>query len=138
MTFDREEQNPRVTEEFRANGGTVGGSFENIPLILVHHKGGKTGTDRVNPLVYQQVGDAWAVFASKGGAPADPHWFLNLVANPDTTIEVGSETIPVHARVAEGDERMKIWEAQKAALPQFAQYEADAGREIPVVVFDRR
>jgi deazaflavin-dependent oxidoreductase (nitroreductase family) len=104
----------------------------------LHHKGGKTGTDRVNPLVYQQVGDAWAIFASKGGDPKDPHWFLNLLANPETKIEVGTETVPVRARVAEGDERTQIWEAQKLAFPQFAQYEADAEREIPVVVLDRR
>ena len=109
-------------------------------MILVHHRGAKTGTERIAPLVYQDAGpDRWVVFASFGGAPEHPQWFRNLVANPETTVEVGTETIPVRARVAEGDERTELWEKQKAAVPQFAEYEVKAGdREIPVVVLERR
>jgi deazaflavin-dependent oxidoreductase (nitroreductase family) len=131
--------NEPVIVEFRANGGKVGGPFEGFPLVLVHHTGAKSGTERVNPLVYQRIGDdAVAIFASKGGAPTNPDWFYNLVANPNTTVEIGTERYDVTARVAEGEEREKIWEAQKKAFPNFAEYEATAGdREIPVVVLER-
>ena len=131
--------NSGIIDEFRANDGKVGGGFEGAPMVLVHHTGAKTGTERVSPLVYQRDGDNVVVFASKGGAPAHPHWYLNLVANPDTTIEVGTETIPVHARVAEGDERDRIWTKQKQVMPGFAEYEEKAkDRQIPVVVLERR
>jgi deazaflavin-dependent oxidoreductase (nitroreductase family) len=131
--------NEPVIVEFRANGGKVGGPFEGLPLVLVHHTGAKSGTKRVNPLAYQRVGDdAVAIFASKGGAPTNPDWFYNLVANPDTSIEIGTERYDVTARVAEGEEREEIWEAQKKAFPNFAEYESTSGgREIPVVVLER-
>jgi deazaflavin-dependent oxidoreductase (nitroreductase family) len=130
-----------VIEEFRANGGKVGGRFEGAPLVLVHHVGAKSGTERVNPLMYQEVGDsgAIAIFASKGGATTNPDWYHNLVANPETTIEIGTETRPVVARVADDEERSRIWEAQKRAFPNFAEYEQTAGgRTIPVVVLEPR
>jgi deazaflavin-dependent oxidoreductase (nitroreductase family) len=132
--------NQKVIEEFRANGGKVGGDMEGWPLLLLHHVGAKSGINRVSPVVYQQLGDSGsvAVFASKGGAPTSPDWYHNLVANPDTTIELGPETHRVAARVADGDERRRIWEAQKKSFPNFAEYEEKAGtREIPVVVLDR-
>jgi deazaflavin-dependent oxidoreductase (nitroreductase family) len=129
--------NQKIIEEFRANGGKVGGQFEGAPMILVHHKGRKTGTERVNPLVYQPLEGRWAIFASKAGAPSDPEWYLNLVANPRTTIEVGTSTYEVVARTAAGSEREKIWEDQKKAAPGFADYEVKAGdRVIPVVVLE--
>jgi deazaflavin-dependent oxidoreductase (nitroreductase family) len=130
--------NAQVIEEFRANGGRVGGPFEGAPMVLVHHKGAKTGLERVVPLMYRPEGDNIAIFASYAGAPDNPAWFHNLVANPDTTIEIGTETRPVRARVAEGDERKRIWEAQKTEVPQFAEYEAKTEREIPVVVLEAR
>lgn len=130
--------NDQVIAEFRANDGKVGGNFAGAPMILVHHTGVKSGTERVTPLVYQpRDPDSWVVFASYAGAPKDPAWFTNLVANPATTVEVGSDTIPVTARVAHGDERTALWEAQKQTMPGFAAYEAKTTREIPVVVFDR-
>ena len=132
--------NTPVIEEFRANGGKVGGDMEGWPIVLVHHTGAKSGAKRVAPLVYQQLDDgAIAIFASKAGAPAHPHWYGNLVANPDTTIEVGDGTREVRARVATGDERKRIWEEQKRRLPQFGGYEEKAeGREIPVVILEPR
>lgn len=131
--------NAQIIEEFRANAGKVGGQFEGAPLLLLHHTGARSGTERVAPLAYQRVGDAYAVFGSKGGAPAHPHWYLNLVANPDTVVEVGAETVPVRARVAEGEERERIWAKQKELMPGFADYEASAGtRVIPVVVLEPR
>jgi deazaflavin-dependent oxidoreductase (nitroreductase family) len=107
------------------------------PLLLLHHVGAKSGIERVNPVVYQRLGDSVAVFASKGGAPTNPDWYHNVVANPDTKIEIGTESYPVTARVATGEERRRIWEAQKEIFPNFAEYEKTAaGREIPVVVLD--
>ena len=128
--------NARVIEEFRANHGRVA-QFEGRPLLLLHHRGARTGTERVNPLVYQAVGDDFAVFGSKAGAPTNPAWFHNLVANPDTVVEVGDETIPVHARVAGGEEHDRIWERQKRENPNFAEYERLTTRPIPVVVLER-
>ena len=131
--------NQGVIEEFRANGGKVGGTFEGFPLVLLHHTGAKSGTERVNPLAYQRLSDdSVAIFASKGGAPTHPDWFHNLVANPNTSIEIGTERYDVTARVAPADERERIWEAQKKAFPNFAEYETTTGgREIPVVVLDK-
>src|SRR5436309_10422286 len=136
---DMNDYNSQIIEEFRANGGKVGGAFEGAPMVLVHHKGAKSGTERVNPLMYQELGDgSIAIFASKGGAPTNPDWYYNLVANPDTTIELGTEQHNVRARVADDEERKRIWEAQKAAFPQFAEYEqTSGGRTIPVVILDR-
>jgi deazaflavin-dependent oxidoreductase (nitroreductase family) len=129
--------NRNVIEEFRANDGKVGGNFEGFPLLLLHHVGAKSGMERVNPLAYQRLGDSVAVFASKGGAPNNPDWFHNVVAHPDVTIEIGSERRPAKARVATGEERERIWNAQKAAYPNFAEYESKTGgRQIPVVVLD--
>ena len=130
--------NQKIIEEFRANGGKVGGMFEGAPLLLLHTTGAKSGLERVHPLMYQQVGDELAVFASKAGAPTNPDWSYNLRAHPDAEIEVGAETVPVRARVAEGDEADRIWERQKQLFPNFAEYEKTAGgRKIPVVLLAR-
>lgn len=131
--------NANIVEEFRGNEGRVGGMFEGAPLLLLHHAGAKTGTERVNPLMYQAFGDDLAVFASKAGATDNPDWYHNLIANPDTKIEVGTDTIAVTARVAAGEERDTIWDTQKTNWPQFAEYEVSAaGRQIPVIVLERR
>ena len=131
--------NSGIIEEFRANGGRVGGIFEGAPLLLLHHIGARSGTERVNPLMYQSVNGGYAVFASKGGADTNPDWFHNLIANPNTTVEVGADTIAVAARVAEGDERDRIWERQKTDWPQFAEYERKTARDrIPVIILNPR
>jgi len=135
---DMNDWNSQVIEEFRANGGTVGGPIAGMPILLLHHTGARTGQERVNPLAYQRVGDALAIFASKGGAPTNPDWYHNLRANPSATIEIGQETYPVVARVTEPDERDRIWEQQKRDFPNFAEYEqTTGGRRIPVVVLER-
>jgi len=127
--------NTEIIEEFRANDGAVGGPFEGRPLLLLHHTGARTGTTRVSPLMYQSVGDDFAVFASKGGADTNPDWFHNLKANPEATIEVDGESVDVMARVVGGKERDEIWEQQKSDYPQFADYEEKTARDqIPVVV----
>ena len=129
--------NASIIEEFRANGGKVGGRFTKTPLLLLHHRGAKSGIERVNPLAYRDLGNgALAVFASKGGSSTNPDWYHNVKANPDVIIEVGTDRKAAVARVAEGEERQKIWEDVKRAIPGFATYEQRTPREIPVVVLD--
>ena len=112
---DMNDFNAQIIEEFRANDGKVGGNFEGAPLLLLHTTGAKSGQERVHPIVYQPVGDSYAVFASKAGAPTNPDWFHNLAANPEASIEVGADTVPVTARVLEGDERDRgLGEAEAA------------------------
>lgn len=130
--------NAKLIEEFRANGGHVGGFFEGKTLLLLHHHGAKSGTHRVSPLAYQKLDNGYAVFASKAGADTNPDWFHNVIANPETDVEVGDETIAVKARVAEGQERETIWERQKQAWPTFADYEEKTDRVIPVIVLEPR
>jgi deazaflavin-dependent oxidoreductase (nitroreductase family) len=131
--------NAGIIEEFRGNEGRVGGMFEGAPLLLLHHIGARTGTERVSPLMYQAVDGGYAVFGSKAGADSHPDWYYNLMANPDTKVEVGTETVAVAARLADGDEHMQIWERQKTAWPQFAQYERKTSRDrIPVIVLEPR
>jgi deazaflavin-dependent oxidoreductase (nitroreductase family) len=128
--------NSKIIEEFRANGGKVGGGFEGAPLLLLHTTGAKSGRERVSPVMYQAVGDSYAVFASKGGAPSNPDWFYNLLANPQVRAEIGRQTVELTGRVAEGDDRDRIWSAQKRAYPGFADYERKTTRQIPVVILD--
>jgi deazaflavin-dependent oxidoreductase (nitroreductase family) len=129
--------NNAIIEEFRANAGKVGGVFEGKPVLILHHTGAKTGEARLNPLMYQSTDGGIAIFASKGGAPRNPDWFHNLVANPLASVEVGTEIYPVRARVAEGEERDRIFTRQKEAFPQFADYEKSTTRTIPVIVLER-
>ncbi|MCU1497136.1 MAG: hypothetical protein JWM47_1089 [Acidimicrobiales bacterium] len=136
MSAEMQGFNTKIIEEFRANGGEVGPPFDGATLLLLHTTGAKSGQERVHPLVYQAVGDGWAIFASKAGAPEHPAWYHNLVANP-AAIEVGADTVPVTARVLDGDEREQVWEKQKADVPHFADYEAATTRTIPVVMLDR-
>ncbi|TML00454.1 MAG: nitroreductase family deazaflavin-dependent oxidoreductase [Actinobacteria bacterium] len=133
---DRQDWNKKIIEEFRANQGKVGGMFEGTPILLLHHTGAKSGKVRVNPLAYQANGNRLVVFASKGGAPTNPDWFHNLKANPRATVEVGTETRDVRARVAEGEEREKIWSRQKEIMPGFAGYETKTTRQIPVIILE--
>jgi deazaflavin-dependent oxidoreductase (nitroreductase family) len=137
---DMEDFNKGIIDEFRANAGKVSGGFDGAPMILVHHRGAKTGTARVNPLVYQPAGDAYAIFASKAGAPTNPDWYHNLLAHPDTEVEVGTDTVPVTAREVHGPQKDEIWARQKAVMPGFAEYEEKTKgiREIPVIILERR
>ena len=98
--------------------------FEGSPLLLLHHVGARTGTDRINPLVYDRDGDRYVIFASKAGAPTNPDWYHNLKAHPNVTIEVGTDTIDVVAAEAAGDERDRLFRAQAERSPNFAEYQA--------------
>jgi deazaflavin-dependent oxidoreductase (nitroreductase family) len=128
--------NTKIIDEFRANKGKVGGPFEGAPLLLLHTVGAKTGLPRVNPMMYQQVPGGYAVFASKGGAPTNPDWYHNVVAHPRVQAEIGTRTVDLVARVTEGEERERIWTAQKAVAPGFAGYERGTSRQIPVIVLE--
>jgi deazaflavin-dependent oxidoreductase (nitroreductase family) len=128
--------NSKIIEEFRANGGKVGGQFEGAPLLLLHTTGARTGQQRVNPVMYQKVDGGYAVFASKGGAPDNPDWYYNVLANPRVTAEIGAGKAELVAREAKGSERDRIWDAQKAAWPGFADYERKTSRQIPVIILE--
>lgn len=129
--------NKDIIEEFRDNDGNVGGMFDGRPLLLLHHVGAKSGTERVSPLMYQALDNGFAIFASKGGADQNPAWFHNLRSNPETTVEMGTETVTVRARVAEGEEHDRIWAQQTRDFSFFAEYEKKTSRpQIPVVVLE--
>jgi deazaflavin-dependent oxidoreductase (nitroreductase family) len=133
---DMNDFNAGIIEEFRANGGKVGGPFEGMPMVVLHTTGARSGIERVVPLAYLDVDGTIAVFASKAGAPTNPDWYHNLVANPTVTVEVGTEVRECTARVLTGAERDGIWERQMAESPRFAEYEAATSRTIPVVVLE--
>jgi deazaflavin-dependent oxidoreductase (nitroreductase family) len=129
--------NTRIIEEFRASGGKVVGPAEGFSLLLLHTTGARTGAQRVTPVAYQPLADGWAIFGTHAGAPKHPAWYHNLLAHPETIIEIGTETVPVRARVAAGEEREQIWSRQKAFYPSFAKHEVKTTREIPVIVLER-
>jgi deazaflavin-dependent oxidoreductase (nitroreductase family) len=130
--------NQRIIEEFRANAGKVGGPFAGAPMLLLKTTGAKSGRERVTPLVYLPDGDRYLIFASKGGSPENPAWYHNLVAHPDTTIEVGTETIPVTATVLRGEERDRLYAKQAGLRPAFGEYQQKTTRTIPVIALTRR
>ena len=137
MANERLEFNSKVIEEFRANGGKVGGPFEGAQLLLLTTTGAKSGEPRTSPLVYTTDGDRIVIIASMAGAPTNPAWYHNLAARPDATVELGSETIKVSAHDAEGDERQRLYDAQAEMMPAFKEYAAKTERVIPVVLLDR-
>ena len=135
---DFDEINAKVIDEYRANGGKVGGPFAGESLILLHHVGAKSGVERVSPLAYVADGGRMFVIASKAGLPEHPGWYYNLLANPETTIELGTDTLPVRATVITGAERDEIYAKNAASRPQFAEYQSNVDRIIPVVELVRR
>ena len=134
MSTSGRDFNAQIIDEFHANGGRVGGMFEGMPLLLLHHTGAKSGKSRINPLAYQSDDGRYVVFASKGGAPTNPGWYHNLKAQPNVTIEIGTETIDVVASEATGEERERLFRTQAERVPAFAEYEKQTERVIPVIV----
>jgi deazaflavin-dependent oxidoreductase (nitroreductase family) len=136
-----DEMNREVLAEFRANAGVVdtaaGGYFKGKPVLVVHATGARTGKARVNPLMYLDEGDNRYVFASKGGAPHNPDWYHNLKANPEVTVEAGTESYPAVAREITGPERDRVYAAMADAWPQFGEYQEKTTRKIPVIALDR-
>ena len=131
------EFNLKIIEEFRANGGETYGPFKGRPLLLLTTRGAKSGKQHTTPLVYSKDGDRVVIIASMGGAPKHPSWYLNLVANPEATVEIGRETFRAKASVAEGAERERLYARQAAEMPAFSEYQQKTTRQIPVVVLER-
>ena len=129
--------NQDLIAEFRANGGKVTGRFAGRPLLLLTTTGAKSGQPRTMPLVYTKDGDNLVIIASKGGSDANPDWYHNLVANPEATIELPGEQFRVRARRTAGEERRRLYDAQAALMPAFADYEQKTTREIPLFVLER-
>jgi deazaflavin-dependent oxidoreductase (nitroreductase family) len=129
--------NARVIEEFRANAGKVGGSFEGAPMVLLTTTGAKSGQPRTAPLVYLPDGDRIVIFASKAGAPTNPDWYHNLKANPQVTVEVGDEQFETTAEEITGDERDRLFAEQVSRMPGFQAYADNTDRIIPVVALSR-
>ena len=126
--------NTKIIDEFRSNDGKVGGHFEGKTLLLLHTIGAKSGAERINPVAYVKDDGRYVVIASKGGAPTNPAWYYNLVANPDTKVEVGIESFPIHAEVAEEPERTRLYNKMVEMMPGFDDYRRKTTRAIPVFV----
>jgi deazaflavin-dependent oxidoreductase (nitroreductase family) len=128
-----DQMNNAVITEFRENAGKAGGVFEGKPLILLHHTGAKSGIERIAPLVPLLDDGRVFIFASKGGSDKNPDWYGNLVAHPDVTVELGTDTFPATAQPLSGAERDEVYAKQVAAEPQFGEYQLKTERVIPVV-----
>ena len=128
------ERNKKIIDEFRANDGKVGGPFEGKTLLLLHTKGAKSQQERINPVACVKDGDRLAVIASKGGAPINPDWYYNVVANPLVSVEVGTEKFDARASVAEEPERTRLYDKMAEMMPGFNEYQARTTRVIPVIV----
>jgi deazaflavin-dependent oxidoreductase (nitroreductase family) len=129
--------NQTLIAEFRANGGKVGGQFANAPLLLLTTTGAKSGQLRTTPLAYTTDGNRVVIIASKGGAPTNPDWYYNLLANPTVTVEIGNERFKAQAVATSGQERERLFAKMAEQMPGFAEYQQKTSRQIPVVVLER-
>jgi deazaflavin-dependent oxidoreductase (nitroreductase family) len=124
---------------YRATGGRIGHTAPGMPtILLLDHVGAKSGTKRTSPLLYVRDGEDVVIVASKGGFPKHPAWYHNLRANPDTTVQIGSERRAVHARDAIPEERERLWPKAIEAYPGYKDYIARTNREIPLVILEPR
>lgn len=130
--------NRQIIEEFRANGGKVGGPFEGVTLLLLTTTGAKSGQTRINPLTYLLDGERLFIFAAKGGSPTNPDWYHNLVAYPQVTVELGTEQFEATAVRLSGEERDQIYAKETQVHLGAADYEKKTTRKIPVVELVRR
>ena len=130
--------NEQVIHEFRTHEGKVKGPFEGATLLLLNTTGAKSGKQRTSPLMYLPDHNRLIIFASKGGAPMNPDWYHNLLAHPEASVEVGTETFPVTATVVTGEERDRLYAMHAKRFPQFADYETKTTRKIPVVALTRK
>ena len=128
------DRNKKIIDEFRANEGRVGGRFDGKTLLLLHTKGARTQQERINPVAYVKDEDRFVVIASKGGAPTNPNWYYNLVANPDVSMEVGTRSYKAHAAVVEEPERTRLYNKMVQMMPGFDDYRRNTKRKIPVIL----
>ena len=131
------EWNKTIITEFRANDGKVGGQFASRSLLLLHTTGAKSGQLRINPLAYTTDGDHLVVIASKGGAPTNPDWYYNILANPLVMVEVGAEQFQARATIAAEPERTRLFDQMATVMPGFAEYQRNTSRILPVIVLTR-
>ena len=136
MTQEQQARNLPVVEEFRANGGVVGGGLDGVPVLLLHHTGAKSGAAYVAPLAYIPDGPNWVVVAANGGRETNPGWYHNLLANPETVIEVGTDTRRVKARVAAGTEHEVLTQRLLHETKYFRGFAERTDRRIPVFVLE--
>jgi deazaflavin-dependent oxidoreductase (nitroreductase family) len=129
--------NANLIEEYRANAGKITGMFAGAPILLLTTTGARSGREHVSPLAYTTDDGRLVTIASKGGAPTHPDWFYNLVANPEVTVELGAETFAARASVPEGAERQRLYDQMAAQMPNFAEYQRNTTRQIPVVILER-
>ncbi len=129
--------NKKVIEEFRANQGKVGGQFAGVTLLLLTTKGAKSGLSRTNPLAYLRDGDRYVIIASFAGAPTNPPWYYNLLANPKVGVEAGAESFDARAEVVKEPERSTLYQRMAAAMPVFSEYQRKTKRSIPVIALRR-
>lgn len=129
--------NKQIIEEFRNNDGRVGGPFAGRPLLLLNSIGAKSGEPRTSPLVYTMDAGRYIIIASKGGAPTNPDWYYNILANPLVTLEVGREQFQARATVANDEERDRLFAQMAEQMPGFAEYQQKTTRKIPVVILER-
>jgi len=134
LTNERHDINRKIIDEFRANNGKVGGRFEGRPLLLLHTRGARSQQERINPVAYTKDDDRLVVIASKGGAPTNPDWYYNILANPVVTLEVGTEQFQARADVAEEPERTRLYDRMVEIMPGFDEYRRRTQRVIPVIV----
>ena len=132
-----DEFNKKVIEDFRANGGNVGGQFKGAPMVLLTHTGAKSGKTYTTPLVYSRDGDRVVIIASKAGSDTNPDWYHNLRAHPEVTLEIGGEKFQARAKAATGAERERLFDQQAKMMPLFDDYRKKTKREIPVMVLER-
>lgn len=124
---------------YEVSDGRIGANIGGRPMLLLRTVGRRSGQARTAALLYVRHGDAYVIIASKGGAPNHPAWFHNLKAQPDVEIQVGRERIPVRARIAEGDERERMWaRADEVNEGQYSVYQSRTDRVIPVIALERR
>jgi deazaflavin-dependent oxidoreductase (nitroreductase family) len=129
---------PEHVRVYRETGGEHGYNWRGTTILLLTTTGRTSGEPRTMPLIHQTDGDRWVVVASKGGWPEHPLWFKNLQADPDVTIEVRDQEIPVRASVAEGEERERLWKLMTEVWPAYDEYQGKTDRQIPVVILERR
>ncbi|HTO70067.1 MAG TPA: nitroreductase family deazaflavin-dependent oxidoreductase [Myxococcota bacterium] len=129
--------NKKIIDEFRANQGKVGGQFDGMPLLLLTTKGAKSGATRTNPLAYLRDGDRYVIIASYAGAPKNPPWYHNLVADPNVRVELGGQSFDARAEVVKEPERSALYQKVEAAMPVFSEYKRKTQRVIPVIALRR-
>jgi deazaflavin-dependent oxidoreductase (nitroreductase family) len=135
--MDMKEFNTGIIKDFRANGGKVGGQFAGAPLLILTTKGAKSGVSRENPLAYLEDKGRYVIIASYAGAPTNPPWYHNLVANPTVTVEVGKEKFTARAEIVSEPDRTKLYQKMASIMPAFSEYEKKTTRKIPVIALKK-